>query len=442
MKHPRLLAATALGLSLILALLWMLRGASGEVFARCSLSAVPPSLAREHAPAIISGSLLSNLTGCPLDEIFVYAYHDTTPIQIPFQIDERDTDGMYVGVEDGRLDDNDELVFMAIDAGGWVDDPGLDAGGTLFVPTYVITLTDPLSDTHAWAYIFRSTALTRTFVADYISYDVANDRITSRGRYTLGFTTTYGFMDYLALGGDSLNWLDRSKLRIRGTLPGGIQFSANEQGLRQDGVHAVDGPVRVTRVSTLALALPGAPPQGLVTLFAYRSLVMQPTTITVPGVPFEIAYQRTSMDWNERASGMIYYDANNPAGVTIDGLPDVITITPPSNWMQVSGVTGTVVSVNRIPVGLGGSQSTYYKDDSTINSSDTGDQRSYGDAGFQIENPNPGDYARLGQTYFLTGTLANVGTTYVDYYDNPVQVSAAIVSPALPNRVYLPITVR
>jgi hypothetical protein len=188
--------------------------------------------------------------------------------------------------------------------------------------------------------------------------------------------------------------------------------------------------------------LPGVPLQGLVTLFTYRSLVMQPTTITVPRGPFEITYQRTSMNWNAHASGMIYYVANNPTGATIHGTPDAITIPPPSNWMQFSGVTGTVVSVNRIPVELGGAQSTYYRDNSDVNSNDTGNQCSYGDADFQVQNPNPGDYARLGQTYYLTGATGDVGAIYLDYCDNPLGVSVSVISFALPNRSYLPIILR
>jgi hypothetical protein len=148
------------------------------------------------------------------------------------------------------------------------------------------------------------------------------------------------------------------------------------------------------------------------------------------------------MDWDEHASGMIYYDANNPAGLNIDGTPDAITITPPSRWTQVTGVTGTVVSVNRIPTGLGGIQSTYYKDNDAIGSSDTGDQRSYGDAGFQAENPNVGEYAMLGHIYFLTGARVDVGATYAGYYDNPLQINVAAVGPVLPNRCFLPIVLR
>jgi hypothetical protein len=152
--------------------------------------------------------------------------------------------------------------------------------------------------------------------------------------------------------------------------------------------------------------------------------------MVIPGDPAQVAHQRTSMDWNVHASGMVFYDDNNPTGATIDGEPDSIVLTPLSRWTQVSGITGTVVIVNEFPAGLGGTQSTYYKDDdSTPDSADTGDQLYYGDAGFQVDNPNPGTYTLLRHVYFLTETVSVEGADYVDYYDNPIQVSVAVFRP-------------
>jgi len=435
MKHSCLLITMALGLGLALLLLWILGGTSGSTLAQTGLASVPPSLTRQHAPVVITGGLLSDLAGSSLDEIFVYAYQGTIPVQIPFQIDERGAGGVYVALEDGQLDADDELVFMAADGGGWVDNPSLYAGGTLITPAYVITLTDPTSDTHAWAYVFCSAALSCTFTTDYVSYDDSNDRITSPGRYALGFNAPYAFQDYLTLGSGGLDLLDRSKLRITGTLFG-HPFSADEEDVTLDGLHTIDGPVRVTRVSTSTFSGQSYSAR----LFAYRSLVVRPETIIVPGDPAQVVHLRTSMDWNEHALGMIFYDANNLAGVTIDGSSDVITVTPLTRWTQITAITGTVINVSEVPAELGGAQSTYYKDDSTVDSNDTGDQRSYGDAGFQVDNPNPGTYIMPAYTYFLTGTTTNVGATYVDYYDNPLQVSVAVVIPTW--YVYLPIVMK
>jgi hypothetical protein len=441
MKSSRLLLTVILALGLTLALLWMLRGPSGPAMAETDLVPTPPSLARQHDPVVITGGLLSDLTGNPLHDIFVYAYQGTALAQIPFQIDERDASGTYVPVEDGHLDDNDELVFMAMDGGGWVDHPSLDVGGTSITPTYVITLTDPLSDTHAWAYLFRSDALTDSVTADYVSYDDGNDHVISPGRYSFGFSTTHAFRNYLTLGDGSLNLLDRDKVRVVGTIAS-VAVSADEEDVAKRGVHALDGPVRVTRVSTGALQVQtiGAWVTSTTTLFAYRSLVVQSAPLEIPSYGIQITYQRVSMDWNERAVGMVYYDANNPAGVTIVGDSEVIT-TPPTSWTQVTGVTGTVVNLGQIPAGLGGTPSTYYKDDADLDAGDTGDRRSYGDAGFQVYDPEPGTYTVLGHTYFLTGVTANVGATYVGYYDNPLHVSVATFIP--PKwYVYLPLVAK
>ena len=106
---------------------------------------------------------------------------------------------------------------------------------------------------------------------------------------------------------------------------------------------------------------------------------------------------------------------------------------------------GTVVSVSDIPAKLGGTQSTYYRDDGTADSNDTGDQCSYGDAGLRVDDPTPGIYTVLGHVYFLTGAVTNVGATYVDYYDIPLQVSIASLPPeAAPSGryAYLPVVIK
>jgi hypothetical protein len=100
-----------------------------------------------------------------------------------------------------------------------------------------------------------------------------------------------------------------------------------------------------------------------------------------------------------------------------------------------------IINVTGTPAGLGGTQSTYYKDDAIVKINDTGNQRSYGDAGLQIADPDPGIYTLLGQIYFLTETTANVGTTYADYYDNPIQVTVEAYGSSM-HYVYLPVLAR
>ena len=55
--------------------------------------------------------------------------------------------------------------------------------------------------------------------------------------------------------------------------------------------------------------------------------------------------------------------------------------------------------------------------------------------------PSAGTYTLLGYTYFLTGVTANVGATYVSYYDNPIQVDVGAFTSA-GHHVYLPLVAK
>ncbi len=78
------------------------------------MSAAP----RQRDPVVVRGSSLAAFSAAPLDELFAYAYGSGTWHQIPFQFDEVEPIGnTYVVTEDDYLDANDELAFMALDAG-------------------------------------------------------------------------------------------------------------------------------------------------------------------------------------------------------------------------------------------------------------------------------------------------------------------------------------
>jgi len=216
-----------------------------------------------------------------------------------------------------------------------------------------------------------------------------------------------------------------------------VPFAIDEEDITVNRVHVLDGPVRVTRVSSITLTALGGSAEALASLHAYRSEIVQPTAFAVPPAPAQTTYLRSSLDWNEQALGMVYYDANNPAGATVDGVPDAIAVSPPTSWTQVGDATGAIVNVSAIPPAVGGTPSTYYADDSVLDASDTGDQRSYGDAGFQVSDPNPGIYAMLGQIYVLTGTTSNVGAIHQGYAFQPLQVSLEVMPPV--EYIYLPI---
>ncbi len=383
-------------------------------------------LPASYEPVVLTGDQLTPLLGSATEEIFVYAFTGGMPAQIPFQLDEQNADGMFVPNGNGVFDSAEELVFMAADAGEYEPDPLLSTPGGDIYPDFVVTLTDPLSSEQAWAYIYTSPDLTPTFAEDYVSYEAGNDRIVSPGLYTAGFNATKSFRDYLTLGAGP-DILDRDKIRLDGyaVLPI-LDFHLTENDATKDAVHAVDGPVRVTRVASSTIVINGTSITGTGTTFFYPTIIVQPISLTTPPSPVVVQYLRNSTDFNAAATGMVYYDPNNAAGKTVDGSPDTLTISPAAEWQQLSSATGTMITMVDLPDALAG-MSTYYKDNSTLDPEDTGDQMSYGDNGFQVANPPQSQlFELLVQTVFLSGAQPNVGATYFNTYLNPLTVQADV----------------
>jgi hypothetical protein len=380
----------------------------------------PTTLPDSYAPVVLTGSQLADLLGTATEEIFVYAFTSGTPAQIPFQLDEQNAAGMFIPHGDGLLDETEELVFMASDAGEYEPDPLLPTPGGDIYPNLIVTLSDPISNEQAWAYIYTSPDLMPTFAEDYVSYDAGNDRVTSPGLYSVGYNATNSFRDYLTLGGGA-DVLDRDKVRLDGTYII-FPFSLTENNFTKDGVHALDGPVRVTRVATSTITIGASDITSSGASFFYGPLISQPLNLTTPASPTVIDNLRNSTDFNAAATGMTYYDPNNTEGKTIDGTPDTLAIVPAAEWQQVSGADGTMLTMVDLPDSLAG-MSTYYKDDSATDPDDTGDQKSYGDSGFQIANPPQNQsFELLIQTVFLSGNQPNVGATYFNAYLNPLDV--------------------
>jgi len=202
---------------------------------------------RTREPVVVAGDALAAFDGAPLDDLFVYAYRAGTWEQIPFQFDEVDATGTYT-VENGLLDANDELVFMALDLGTqavpwvWIPDTASHAN-----PRYQIAVSDPLdAGQHGWVYVYRSADLAPTFIGDYVDWDAVAHRLVGT-TYVVGFDpAVHPGIETLELNGAAVDLLDRSKIRIGATcifLP----VKLTEEDLV--GMAAmdpdIDGPVRV-----------------------------------------------------------------------------------------------------------------------------------------------------------------------------------------------------
>ena len=389
--------------------------------------AQPASLAwtRTHDPVTLSGADLPEFLGAPLAELYVYALHSGTWSQIPFQFDEVDAAGEY-SVVNGLLDAVDELTLMGGDLGEqappdqWIDDPA-----STTYPRFEVEVTNPLNPAEAsWVYVYRSATLVPAY-ADYVAWDGVAYRIVA-GSYVIGLDpAVMAGTATLELNGSGVDVLDRMKVRAEVTCwigPFPILMTLTEEDLAEalQGVPEIDGAVRVGGGSTTAAIWFYRATYATQLAVSADGLEMDPcTSITIDSI-------RQSSDWlDPSASGMApasYYDDNTPGGVAIDGVPDGVPGLPAVTWQQVSGGRGTVVTALDISFG-DGAVSTYYLDNSALNGDDTGDQRSFGDAGFIVDEP-----AGLVQidlaTYVLDPLQPNVGPLFKSYQAHPLQATA------------------
>lgn len=272
--------------------------------------------------------------------------------------------------------------------------------------------------------------MSNALTADYVAYDALNDRIMSAA-YVLGFDAARPIRTFLALGSDPTDLLDRDKLRVNGSiqilpppLPP-VSFNLDEEDSTTDAVQMMDGAVRVTRVTTSTTTVLGQSFTGRTTEFYYRAFTSRSVTVDLSGVSgIDLTLLRLSTDFSAAASGALYYDNNNFAGVPIDGVPDSLVKSPAAVWQQWQAAGGSLISVARLPDGLGGARSTYHRDNTAPLSGDTGDGVNYADAGLQINNPSETftGTVQLAQ-YFAPPSSGAVGVLFLQYYDYPLQIA-------------------
>jgi hypothetical protein len=388
-------------------------------------AATAKTLDRDLEPVIVKGAAVDAFEGASVDQLFVYAYAGGVWRQIPAQVDEVTITGWYTSTEDGLLDSNDEIVFMAKDLGDQAQDSVPMVDGRPFTSRwYEIEVTDPTRPDHkGWAYLVHSSTLKPTFTSDYVNFNTTLHRIEADS-YRLGFGLTQVDVGYLALERGSVNILDRGKKRLYCKNATLCPLTEETLPVAWPDVLIKDGPVRVI--------LRGG------RILAYGTMIKGRTTIFIP--KFLAGDIRFSTDFNAAATGSTFYNAVVPDGVTVDGITDTVPAEPLSPWWQLSTSHGTLIQVTDTS-SMGGTQSNYYVDDATLDPSDTGDQRHYGDVGIYVANPER-SFTYTFITYFLSGTRPNVGETYAAYFSQPLTATAHLQRLQLPVNVYLPVVIR
>lgn len=411
------------------------RNAAGILLAALALlaaglpagSAAPVELDRDDDPVIAVGGQMPAFNGVPLHDLLAYKHTGGVWHQIPWQFDEV-ADGRLTPLEDGILDADDQLVFLSRDAGGFAgSDTWISNPDSRRYPRYQIAVTDPLNPAkQGWVYVYRSATLSETSATDYVNYSAATWQFTAQ-RYILR-TIPYRLpAERLEMNGSGVDVLDRTKMRV--------QFAGIPTMLTEDGIELNDTPV-IKDGKVRAFVTLSGPAGAEVTLIGYRASFDIAYRLDFTGQMHPVGWMRMSADFSAAATDSTYYDANVSAGVPVDGAPDSVPTTLPTDWWQVSGSAGTVVQVADMSW-LGGTRSNYYKDNKTLDPSDTGDQASYSDCGARVDSPNADMRFHL-YYYTLPANQPNLGAIYRDRALSPL-IATASAQPYGQWRVRLPV---
>ena len=313
------------------------------VFLAVALAALPcPSAAEEPAEGlrrtidniVLTGSELGPLQGKSVDALRLLAYEGGSLVPIPYQIDEKDPEGVYVfrtsdpaarDDDAGRLDANDELAFMAKDMGGRLPPELFDRYGILFV----IEATDPVDGRKGWCYVGPAARFPDRSPVDYVTYDPAGDRILARA-YHLGFSEeapiSYADTTVTAAGGGNGARLNERVLtRLQAKVLRMFKIMRSEADFRSSRKGYIDGRVRVIkRVGNSMRQVFGIyGPEVVVDYTFYYSHWIMPSIIDLPvdvGKFVSKLSLRAGTAWTQASRGMVFYTKYIPPGVAvIDG---------------------------------------------------------------------------------------------------------------------------
>jgi hypothetical protein len=325
------------------------------------------------------------------------------------------------------LDSDDEIALMARDAGSRVSSGRVRApGGTAVRKASVVTARDPLSGSRGYIYLFVATRkFDQSAGRSYVDYDFnplylspgqslregyryANSPNPEDSTVNTAFYSTHStdrWMDdeirIKAGGASGVDVLDREAAQATKTSCGRseLTFSGNwtveDRGDDTDEgtfVAIKSGPIRAIRDYMGANSGPYTQRQHI---YYQRR---EDTTTFLRVHPMLDLYTWT--DYSAAAVGMTYRNQENPAGVPVDGTPDVLTQPETSDfdpgkvfWEQLVGPQGSVNTVASVETTIPSpSFGSYYLDDDALPL--TGDRRqcagdgvSYGASGFGILGP-------------------------------------------------------
>lgn len=320
------------------------------------------TLDRVHDPVVIPVGKVSGLTSRDTTRLRLYRVVDGRYEAIPYQFDPRSADGELdvTAPTDFQLDDDDELVFMAKDAGGRAPDGVIPDGSQA---AFEIEIAEPKGSGRAFAYLAAfGDAPQRVSFEPYVTFDI--DSLQARSSfYRVDYADQRNFFTGVRIlegaGGNRSNLLRQSRMHGSPTFSllltdVTLDFTEQNSVVQIEGIRS--GPVRAVRRVKLSVDLgPMFPelPSGTSYTYHYLSSYSTPTRVKFPWVMLQTLRDfrfENVLDFRPDAMPLRYYDAWYPDGITLS--PDErreVRTTEDRDWWVHSNSGGTMLHALVIP---------------------------------------------------------------------------------------------
>lgn len=392
-------------------------------------------LGRNDEPVVIAGASLPALAGTPPGRVVAFRFEAAGWRQVPVQVDERheadfatvydkpapsgqtllaySDPGTFTGPDpDPLLDADDEVVVLAGDAGAAAP-AGSRPARVVAASGTAVVLTNPLSGATARLYLFASDGTLdpaagappidyrfRLLAGDYkTAYDKDSgpnpeDSVVSTSAYEVHFADrwTRDGTAVRADGAPGLDLLDRHR----------FQFSPNDCTRTEDTFDSGEGAFVANRTGPIrALRAYVGANSGVTTWRRHAFYARREVIRTVLRV-HPISGMLDTFDYTAAAAGGTYRNDANPAGATIDGVPDAL-VPSAITWESVTGPFGTIAQVHRFETDVPAfAWTSYHQDDATPQPRPcTGDAFAWANSGPRVADripntdPAAGEAARL-----------------------------------------------
>lgn len=321
------------------------------------------TLERPHDPVVVSTRELAAIGSRETASLRLYRFEGDRPVPIPVQFDPRDRAGDVVvsAPREFAFDDDDEMVFMADDAGDRRPVGPPPAG---WEQALEIELRDPRSPgARAWAYLARvpRTAPAPVF-EPYVSFDVSAQQARS-AYYQVEYAPARNYFTGVRVR----RWLDGQvarlarRTRMRGsptfTLPFReltLDFTEQNAIVELDGVRT--GPVRAVRRARLWVELgrffPDLP-GGTAYTYHYRTAYLTPSRVSFSWLVLKALrdfHFENLIEFAAEAMPLVYFDPTRATGVVLDrGTTSALQTTDDVDWWVHSSDAGTMLHAFVIP---------------------------------------------------------------------------------------------